>query len=328
MMKRRRLLIASGLCVLGAPLASFAQQQGKVWRIGVLEPGQLDARRHLVEAFSRRLRELGYEEGRNVAIELRFANGKLESLPALAAELVRLKVDAIVASTTPAIQAAQKATKTIPIVMLTVGDPIDAGFVASFARPGGNITGRTTQAPELMAKRVQLFKEAMPKLTNVAVLWDSRNTHEVHGFKEATAAAQKLGIKLQSLEVRGLEEIEAAFAVMVRERADGLMVFEGAVNNSFRKRIVDLAAKYRLPGIYPFRDFTEGGGLMSFGAMIIDNYRQAAVYVDKIFKGAKPADLPVEQPTKFELVINLKTAKALGLTIPQSVLMRADEVIQ
>ena len=314
-------------CVL-APLAGEAQQAGKVWRVGVLEPGDLNARAHFVDALNRRLHELGYEEGRNLSIELRFADGKLESLPALAAELVRLKVDAIVASTTPSIRAAQKATSTIPIVMSTVGDPVEAGFVASFARPGGNITGRTTQAPELMGKRVQLFKEAVPKLTNVAVLLDTRNTHEVHGFKEVTAAAQTLGIKLQSFEVRGLDEIEAAFAAMAVRRADGLMVFENAINNSFRKRIVDLAARYRLPGIYPFRDFAEGGGFMSFGAAIIDNYRQAAVYIDKIFKGAKPANLPVEQPTQFELVINLKTAKALGLTIPPSVIQRADQVIE
>ena len=314
-------------CVL-APLAGEAQQAGKVWRVGVLEPSDLNARAHFVDALNRRLRELGYEEGRNLSIELRFADGKLESLPALAAELVRLKVDAIVASTTPSIRAAQKATSTIPIVMSTVGDPVEAGFVASFARPGGNITGRTTQAPELMGKRVQLFKEAVPKLTNVAVLLDTRNTHEVHGFKEVTAAAQTLGIKLQSFEVRGLDEIEAAFAAMAVRRADGLMVFENAINNSFRKRIVDLAARYRLPGMYPFRDFAEGGGFMSFGAAIIDNYRQAAVYVDKIFKGAKPANLPVEQPTQFELVINLKTAKALGLTIPPSVIQRADQVIE
>ena len=314
-------------CVL-APLAGEAQQAGKVWRVGVLEPSDLNARAHLVDALNRRLRELGYEEGRNLSIELRFADGKLESLPALAAELVRLKVDAIVASTTPIIRAAQKATSTIPIVMSTVGDPVEAGFVASFARPEGNITGRTTQAPELMGKRVQLFKEAVPKLTNVAVLLDTRNTHEVHGFKEVTAAAQTLGIKLQSFEVRGLDEIEAAFAAMAVRRADGLMVFENAINNSFRKRIVDLAARYRLPGMYPFRDFAEGGGFMSFGAAIIDNYRQAAVYIDKIFKGAKPANLPVEQPTQFELVINLKTAKALGLTIPPSVIQRADQVIE
>jgi len=314
-------------CVL-APLAGEAQQAGKVWRVGVLEPGDLNARAHFVDALNRRLRELGYEEGRNLSIELRFADGKLESLPALAAELVSLKVDAIVASTTPSIRAAQKATSTIPIVMSTVGDPVEAGFVASFARPGGNITGRTTQAPELMGKRVQLFKEAVPKLTNVAVLLDTRNTHEVHGFKEVTAAAQTLGIKLQSFEVRGLDEIEAAFAAMAVRRADGLMVFENAINNSFRKRIVDLAARYRLPGMYPFRDFAEGGGFMSFGAAIIDNYRQAAVYIDKIFKGAKPANLPVEQPTQFELVINLKTAKALGLTIPPSVIQRADQVIE
>jgi putative ABC transport system substrate-binding protein len=324
--RRRQFLIASG-ALLAAPLIR-AQQQAKVWRIALLEPSQQDARAHLVKAFIQRLQELGYEEGRNSAIEMRFANGNLEKLPALASELVRLKVDVIVASTTPSINAARKATKAIPIVMATVGDPVEAGFVASFARPGGNITGLTTQAPELMAKRVQLIKQAVPKLTRLAVLWDSRNTHEVQGFKEATAAGRKLGISLQPLDVRGQEEIEVAFATMARGRANGLMVFENAINNSARTHIVDLAKKYRLPGIYPFRDFAEDGGFMSYGAMIIDNYRQAAVYVDKILRGAKAADLPVQQPTKFELIINRKAGKVLGLSIPQSLLISADEVIE
>ena len=326
--RRLSLALILGVSFTLVPLSAEAQPAGKVWRVGVLEPGEPSARAHLIEALSRRLRELGYEEGRNLAIELRFANGRLESLPSLAAELVRLKVDAIVASTTPSIRAAQRATNTIPIVMSTVGDPIEAGFVVSFARPGGNITGRTTRAPELMGKRVQLFKEAVPTLTSVAVLLDTRNAHEVHGFKEVTAAAQKVGIKPQSFEVRGPEEIDAAFATIALTRGSGLIVFESAINNSFPTRIVDLATKHHLPGIYPFRDFAESGGLMSFGAKIVDNYRQAAVYLDKIFKGVKAADLPVEQPTEFELVVNLKAAKALGLTIPQPFLLRADQVME
>ena len=328
MISRRKLLVALGAGALAAPMSSFAQQQGKVWRIGFLEPTPVESHQHLLGAFRQRLRDLGYEEGRNYTIELRFANGKLERLPGLASELVQSKVDVIVAATSPAISAAQKATKTIPIVMSRVGDPVESGFVASFARPGGNITGRTTQAPELMAKRVQLFKEAVPTLASAVVLLDTRNTHEVHGLKQATAAAQKLGIRLQPREVRALEDIEASFSAMVRDRVNGVIVFEGPVTSSHQKRIVDLAAKYLLPGIFPFGDFADSGGLMSFGAAIIDNYRQAAVYVDKILKGAKPSELPVEQPTKFELVINLKTAKALGIKVPQSVLVRADRVIE
>jgi putative ABC transport system substrate-binding protein len=325
MTTRRELLIALGAL---ASLPAYSQQPTKVWRVGILEPSASNARAHLVEALRQRLRELGYQEGRNLSIDFRFAGGKLETLPLLAAELVRLNIDVIVASTTPAIQAAQKATNTIPIVMSTVGDPIEAGFVVSFAHPGKNITGRTTQAPELMAKRVQLLKEAVPKLTSIAVLLDTRNTHEVLGLREAAAAGKILGVKLRSFEVRGLEQIETAFAAAARDKVDGVMVFENAINNSFQKRIVDLSSKYRLAGIYPFRDFTEDGGLMSFGADIIDNYHQAAVYVDKILKGAKPADLPVEQPTKFEMVVNMKAAKAMGFTIPQSILLRADRVIE
>lgn len=330
MRTRRRLVIAgsAALCALAAPLASLAQQPAKMRRIGFLEPGQLESRKHFLDAFRQKLRELGYEEGRNYTIELRFANGRLERLPALASELVQLKMDAIVASTSPAISAARKATKSVPIVMSTVGDPVESGFVASFARPGGNITGRTTQAPELMAKRVQLLKEAVPGLVRVAVFLDTRNTHEVHGLKQATAAARKLGMTLQASEVRVPDDIEPTFSAVVRDRVDGLIVFEGPVNNSYVQRIVDLATKYRLPGIFPFGDFADSGGLMAFGALIIDNYRQAAVYVDKILKGAKPAVLPVEQPTMFELVINLRAAKALGITVPQSVLARADRVIE
>jgi putative tryptophan/tyrosine transport system substrate-binding protein len=315
------------LAVLAAPLIAAAQPASKVARIGILEPGHPAVRAHLVEGFRQSLRQLGYEEGRNLVLFPRFAEGKLDRLPELAAELVRLKVDAIVVATTPGIQAAQQATRTIPIIMTAVGDPVATGFVASLRKPGGNITGRTIQAPELSAKRLQLLKEAVPAVSRVALLWDSANSHEVHGYKETEAAARVLGVTILSFEVRRPEEFEAAFAAMRHGQADGIFVFENAITTNFRKRIVDLAMQQRLPGIYGLREYAEAGGLMSYGPVLIDNYRQAAVYVDKILKGARPEDLPVEQPTMFELVINLKTAKALGLTLPQSLLLRADQVI-
>jgi putative tryptophan/tyrosine transport system substrate-binding protein len=237
-------------------------------------------------------------------------------------------VDAIVVATTPGIQAAQQATRTIPIIMTAVGDPVATGFVASLRKPGGNITGRTIQAPELSAKRLQILKEAVPGVSRVAILWDSNNSHEVHGFKESEAAARLLSVAILSFEVRRPEEFESAFASMRQGHADGLFVFENAINTNFRKRIVDLAVQHRLPGVYGLREYAEAGGLMSYGPVLIDNYRRAAVYVDKILKGARPEDLPVEQPTLFELVVNLKTAKAFGLTLPQSLLLRADQVIE
>ena len=329
-MRRREALVVSLAMAIapGAWTTARAQPAGKVWKIGIIEPFNAAVRANLVAAFRQGLREHGYEEGRNIVLEPRFAEGKLERLPELASELVALKVDVIVASSTQAIQAAQNATRTIPIVMTTVGDPIGPGFVASLARPGGNITGLTIQAPELIAKRLQLLKEAVPKVARVAVIWDPAIIHEVHGYKEADTAAQALGIKLLSMQVARAEDLESAFATVTRDGADGLLVFENALTSNNGKRIVELALKHRLPGVYGLRELAVSGGLMAYGPSRSDNYRRAADYVDKIFKGAKAGDLPVEQPTKFELVINSSTAKALGLTIPQPILLRADQVVE
>ncbi len=310
------------------PTAGWAQPAGRVLKIGILEPFHAAVRASLIDAFRQGMRELGYEEGRNFVLESRFADGKLERLPDLATELVKLNVDVILASSTQAIRAAQQATKTIPIIMTTVGDPVGPGFVASLAKPGGNITGATIQAPELIAKRLQFLREAVPQMTRVAVVWDSRIPHEVHGFKEAEGAAPSLGLTILSFDVKRREDLEPAFAAMAREGANGLVVFENAITVDNSKQIVDLARKHRLPGVYGLRNFAEAGGLMVYGPVRSDNYRKAAMFVDKIVKGAKAADLPVEQPTKFELVLNLKAAKAHDLTFPPSLLLRADSVLE
>jgi putative tryptophan/tyrosine transport system substrate-binding protein len=319
--------IAVALVVV-VPLTSGAQPTGRVLKIGILEPFHAAVRANLIEAFRQGLRQLGYEERRNYVLEARFADGKLDRLPELAAELVKLNVDVIVASSTQAIRAAQQATKTIPIIMTTVGDPVGPGFVASIAKPGGNITGLSIQAPELIAKRLQLLKEAVPNVSRVGVVWDPRISHEVHGFKEAETAATSLGLTLVSLEVKRAEELESSFATMARAGANGLLVFENAITVNNSKRIVDLAIKHRLPGVYGLPDFAEAGGLLVYGPVRADNYRKAAIFVDKIVKGAKPGDLPVEQPTKFELIVNVKAAKAHGIAIPPSLLLRADLVLE
>jgi putative ABC transport system substrate-binding protein len=314
--------IVVALTVCGA--RAEAQQPTKIPRIGVLsgptDPG--------VEAFRQGLRELGYVEGKNVTIEHRSAEGKLDRLPGLAADLVRLKVDVIVASSNPATIALKKATQTIPIVMAIVGDPVGAGFIASLARPGGNITGLANIAEDLSGKRLELLKEINPKITRVAVFWNPTiPTHTVL-WKETQAAATVLGIKVFSLDIRGPDGIESAFGTMTREHAEALIVLPEPISFTNRKQIVDLAAKNRLPAMYPWNEFVDSGGLMAYAPNRDDLWRRSATYVDKILKGTKPADLPVEQPTKFELVINQKTAKQIGLTIPQSVLYRADKVIK
>lgn len=314
--------------VLALPATAGAQPAGRVWKIGVLEPFHAAVRASLIDALRQGLRELGYEEGRNFVLEARYADGKLDRLPDLAAELVKLNVDVILAGSTQGIRAAQHATQTIPIVMTTVGDPVGPGFVASLARPGGNITGLTIQAPELIAKRLQLLKEAVPHSSRVAVLWDSRVPHEVEGYKEAVGAASSLGLTLLSFDVKRAEDLEPAFAAMARDMANGVLVFENAITVNNSKRVVDLALKHGLPGAYGLRDFGVAGGLLVYGPVRADNYRRAAVFVDKILKGAKPADLPVEQPTKFELVVNLKAARAHGLTLPPSLLIRADQMLE
>jgi ABC-type uncharacterized transport system substrate-binding protein len=330
MMDRRVFLSSLGFVTLAAPLAAEAQQAAKVARIGLLTTN-LSTSPHLRDAFRQELRDLGYVEGRNLVIEYRDAEGKFERLPALAAELVALKVDVIVAPTTVGALAAKQATKTIPIVFAAAGDPVGSGLITSLARPGGNVTGLSRLAPELVDKCLELLTQAVPGVNRVAALWQpgamgERSDKDM--LTGADVAGRALGVRLQFVEARGPEDFDRAFSDMTRARAGALTVLPSAMFGNERRRLVDLAAKHRLPAVYPWRDFVDAGGLMAYGVNTADLYRRAATYVDKILKGAKPGDLPVEQPTRFELVINLKTAKALGLTIPQSVLGRADEVIR
>jgi putative ABC transport system substrate-binding protein len=284
-------------------------------------------RQRWFEAFRQGLRELGYVEGQNIAIESRWTEGTDDRLPALAADLVRSKVDVIVAETGAATRAAQQATRTIPIVMSLVNDPVGSGLVASLARPGGNVTGLTIMSPDLVGKQLELLKEVVPKVSRVALLRHPDNPASAAQLREAEAAAQGLGVRLQTLEARSPQEIDGAFAAMTRERAGALLVIPDTLFWSQRRQIVDLAVKRRLPSIRIGEAYADAGGLMSYGPSYRDLERRAATYVDKILKGANPADLPVAQPTKFELVINLKTAKAIGLAIPQPLLQRADRTI-
>jgi putative ABC transport system substrate-binding protein len=329
-MDRRHTVLA--LLALGAvPLAAEAQRAVKVARIGYLS-ASLASSPQLRDAFLQGLRDLGYVEGRSVVIEYRDGEGKRERLPPLAAELVALNVDVIfVGGGTRVTLAAMQATATIPIVFTDVGDPVESGLVTNLARPGGNVTGLSSLGPELVGKRLELLKQAVPTLERVAVLWlpgalGDRTDQDM--LKGASVAAQTLRVQLQFVEARGPEEFVRAFSDMSSARAGGLMVLPSNRFQREHRRLVDLAAKNRLPAVYTSREFVDAGGLMSYGANSADLHRRAAGYVDKILKGAKPGDLPVEQPTKFDLVINLKTAKGLGLTIPQSVLAHADEVIQ
>ncbi len=328
MISRRVFLgtMAGGL--LAAPLAAEAQQAVKIPRIGYLGPTYAAGGKHLLDAFREGMRELGYVEGKNIVIEYRWAEGKYDRFPDLAAELVRLKLDLIVAVSTPGAQAAKRATKTIPIVMVGIADPVAVGLVASVARPGGNITGLTFISPELTGKRLELLKEVVPGLTRVAVLANPGHPGSAPQVREAQVAAQALGLQLQLWELRDPKEFDSAFSAMSREGVGALNVLSDALFQAERRRIADLAAMHRLPAIHFVKEYAAAGGLMAYGASLPDQFRRAASYVDKILKGAKPADLPVEQPTKFELVINLKTAKALSLTISPSVLLRADEVIE
>jgi putative ABC transport system substrate-binding protein len=324
----RRAFIATATAILVAPLAAEAQPAAKVPRIGFLGNSTAALEANLVGPFREGLRELGYVEGRNILIEYRWAEGKYERFPALIDELVALKVDVIVTAGTPASLAVKRTTTSIPLVMVAVGDPIGVGLVASLARPGGNATGLSAIAPELEGKRLELLRQVVPKLSHIAVLWNPDNSLHVGSLKETRAAAQVLGIKVQLLGVRVSEEFPAAFAAILRERPGALLVLADRLFLHNRARIVDFEAKHRLPGVYAYRELVEAGGLMSFGPSYAGMHRRAAYYVDKILKGTKPADLPVEQPSKFELMINLKAAKALGLTIPQSLLQRADQIIQ
>jgi len=317
--------------LLAVAVIAEAQQAKKIPRIGYLssqEPARESIRS---EAIRLALRELGYIEGQNIAIEYRYGEGKQDRYPELAAELVRLKVDIIVvAGGGRTIQAAKNATKTIPIVMVGVGvDPVKAGFVESLARPGGNVTGVTTLSTELGGKRLELLKEAVPKLARVAALYEPANPASVREVKEVLpVAARALGLTIQPWEVRDAGGFERVFAALNKQRPDGLYVSSGPLVRAHQKRIVGLTLKSRLPSMYYDREFVDAGGLMSYGADLADSYRRVAYFVDRILKGAKPAELPVEQPTKFEFVINLKAAKQIGLTIPQSMLYRADKVIR
>jgi putative ABC transport system substrate-binding protein len=323
-------IVAIALTFVFGGAVAQAQQPTKVPRIGILGVGSASDPLSMPrrEAFRQGIRDLGYVEGKNIVIEWRSAEGKLDHLPALAAELVRLKVDVIVTTTPIATRAAKETTVTIPIVMAQDSDPVGNGFVASLARPGGNITGLATLTPELSGKRLELLKEIVPKLSRVAVLGDSANPGYAQVLREVELAAGALKVKLQYLDVPGPKDIEPGFRAASKGRADAVLALAGPVLNSQRKQIVELAVKNRLPAIYAQTEYTEAGGLMYYGANTPDLYRRAATYVDKILKGAKPADLPVEQPTKFELVINLKAAKQIGVTIPPNVLGRADKVIK
>jgi len=330
---RRKFVSGMALGFVALPLAVNAQQPTKLARVGYLVLSSLESPelRATIDAFRQGLRERGYVEGRNIIIEFRAADNKIERLPDLAGELVRLKVDVIVTTSSLTARAVQRATTTIPIVVPIMDDPVGDGLVASLARPGGNITGLTFLWPELVPKRLALLKEAVPTISRLAILWHpgihgERTTSDV--MKKTEAAARTLGVQLRFVAVQGAAELDEAFSTMTREHVDALMLFPSSMLFLERKRIVDLAAKHRLPSMYATRQYVDLGGLISYGANQADLIRRAATYVDKILKGANPGELPVEQPTKFELLINLKTAKALGLAIPQSVLTHADEVIQ
>jgi putative ABC transport system substrate-binding protein len=327
--ERRKFIevIAGGL--LAAPLAAEAQQAvAKVSRIGMLETTSMVLNAANIEAFRQGLRELGYVEGRNYIIEYRSADGRSERFPDLATELVRLKVDVILTRGTPAVLAAKTATGTIPVVMAASGDPVLSGVVSSLARPGGNVTGLSAIVVQIVGKRLELLREVVPGVSRVAALFNMSNPNDALQWKETESAAPSLRLQLQLLDVRKPGDLAGAFDAAVKQRAGALVVGLDALTWANHRPIVDLAAKHRLPAMYGGREFVDAGGLIAYGVSYPHLYHRAASFVDKILKGAKPADLPVEQPTKFELVINLKSAKALGLTIPPSLLGRADEIIQ
>ncbi|MGH7773355.1 MAG: ABC transporter substrate-binding protein [Candidatus Binatia bacterium] len=318
------ILIAVTLVAVG--VIAEAQQPGKVYRIGYLRaetPPAAD-----IEGFSQGLREHGYVEGKNIVVEYRWADGKEERLRSLVAELIRLKVDLIVTSAPAATRAAKETTTTIPIVMVLVADPVAFGFVASLARPGGNVTGFAFLLPELSGKRLELLKDAIPKLSRVAVLWNAANPYKAFDLKEVQAAADALRVAVHTIPVREPNDFDDAFKAAVKSRAGGLLTLEDPFTIAHRTHIVDLAFRHRLPAVYAVSPFVDAGGLMSYGPDRVDQNRRAATFVDKILKGTRPADLPVERPMKFEFIINLKAAKQIGLTIPPNVLVRADRVIR
>jgi ABC-type uncharacterized transport system substrate-binding protein len=329
MIDRREFLGTLALGLLTAPLAAVAQQAGKVTRIGILDYAAPDpARVGWWEAFRERLRELGYVEGQHVIFEPRWGNGDVDRLSSLTAEMVNAEVDIIVTAGSEAVLAAKRATSSIPIVMATGVDPVALGIVASLARPGGNVTGVTSIQTELAAKRLELFRQLLPGVSRIAILWDTDNRASELLVRHTEVGAKSLRIALQSVRIQSPKDAEAAFSAMKRDRAAGVILAATPRFMGDRRRIADLAVRHRLPMMVGAKEYAEAGGLVSYATDYPDLFRQAAIYVDKILHGAKPGDLPVEQPTKFELVINLKTAKALGLTIPPSLLLRADEVIE
>jgi putative ABC transport system substrate-binding protein len=330
LISRRTLLGVLALALLAAPLAAEAQTSAKVYRIGLLggSPPTSPEASPLWGAFFQGLRDLGYVEGHNIDIEGRWYGDRVERLPALADELVHLPVDVIVAGTAPSPESAKRATSTIPIVMALHPDPVASGLVASLARPGGNVTGLSAVGPELSRKQLQLLKEAVPSLSRVAVLSNPTIPSHALSVREIEVAAGALKVRLQVLEARAPGDFVGVFSAATKERAGALMILGGSIFFAHKARLAELAAQSRLPTMVGPREFAQAGGLIAYGADLRDSWRRAAGFVAKILRGAKPADLPVEQPTKFELVVNLRTAKALGLTIPQSVLLRADEVIQ
>jgi len=327
-MRRREFIKAMAGSAVAWPLTARAQQAGKIWRIGMLETTSATLNAANVEAFRSALQRLGYIEGQNLVIDYRSADGRSERLPALAAELIRVKSDIIVTRGTPSALAAKNATTTIPIVMASIGEPVETGLVASLPRPGGNITGLSAFVTELAAKRIEMLKELAPQIARVGLIDNMSNRSVPPQWDETKFAAQALRIEAHLFDVRKPEDIARAFDAALEKRVDALTVGNDTVVIASRSQVAVLAARHRLPAIYATREFVDAGGLLSYAAHYPDLYRRAAAYVDKIFKGAKPADLPVEQPTKFELVINLKTARGLGLTVPPMLLARADEVIE
>jgi putative ABC transport system substrate-binding protein len=326
-MKRTILILILGFILMIDSVSAQAQQPARIPRIGILIASPASTFSARIEAFRQRLRELGYVEGKNILIEYRYGEGKLERMHDLAAELVQLKVDVIVTAATGVLPA-KRASPTMPIVFAGASDPVGSGFVSSLAQPGGNITGLTIMAQDLDGKRLELLKEAFPKVARVAFLWQSSGSRGNLALTEMEAPAKALGVKLLSLDVRRTDDFESAFTGAKRDGAQALITTSSPVINAQQRQVLDFAAKNRLPAIYPSNDFVEAGGLMSYAANNADLFRRAADYVDKILKGAKPADLPVEQPTKFEFIVNLKAAKQIGLTIPPNVLARADRVIK
>jgi putative ABC transport system substrate-binding protein len=325
---RRKFLATLGGAAAAWPLAARAQHPGRVYRIGVLETSPAASNAANFDALRKGLRELGYVEGQNLVLDYRSADGRAERFPQLAAELLRLNVDLIVTRGTPAVMAAKNATGTIPVVMAASGEPVGTGVVAGLARPGGNVTGLSALTSELVAKRLELMRETVAGIRRLAFLQNTGNPVAPSQWEEFKTAAQSLGLEAQLLDVRKPEDIVRAFDTAIAQRADAILVANDTVTLANRGQVVELAAKHRLPAMYNNREFIDAGGLMAYGVNYPDLYRRAATFVDKIFKGANPADLPVEQPTKFELVINLKTAKVLGLEVPPALLARADEVIE